>query len=108
MLDQRHGALRSLGSRIRHSLGSRTVEPRVSNAVEPCASCGEETAAGSVLYSDRHVAIRSDGTSVVLCSFCNATLRGHRKSEPLTEEELNRLADNGLMIGAGFLGGGGQ
>ena len=30
-----------------------------------------------------------------------------RKGQPLTDEEVRTIAKNGLVIGAGFLGGGG-
>ena len=37
---------------------------------EPCLMCGEETAVGSVFFSDRHAAQRPDGTRGFLCSEC--------------------------------------
>jgi len=78
-----------------------------SNAQEPCVGCGEETAVGSVFFSDRRAIDRSDGVRVFLCSECQAAAHHARKGEPLSEEDLQIIAGNGLMIGAGLLGGGG-
>ena len=46
---------------------------------EPCVSCGEETAVGSIFYSDRNKAQLPDGTSGFLCSACVQRIRskGH-------------------------------
>jgi hypothetical protein len=46
---------------------------------EPCLSCGEETAVGSVFYSDRNPAQLPDGTRGYLCSACVQRIRsrGH-------------------------------
>ena len=46
---------------------------------EPCLSCGEETAAGSVFFSDRKAAELPDGTRGYLCSECVRRMReaGH-------------------------------
>jgi hypothetical protein len=46
---------------------------------EPCLSCGEETAVGSVFYSDRNAAQLPDGTPGFLCSGCVRRIRarGH-------------------------------
>ena len=37
---------------------------------EPCVSCGEETAIGSVFFSDRREASTPDGTRYFVCSEC--------------------------------------
>jgi len=45
------------------------VDPELVNPhLEPCVACGEETAVGSVFYSDRHDARLPDGTPGYLCS----------------------------------------
>ena len=46
---------------------------------EPCVKCGEETAIGSVFFSDLHAAQLPDGTRGYLCSECVKRLRasGH-------------------------------
>jgi hypothetical protein len=43
--------------------------------VEPCLGCGEETAIGSVFFSDRKVIEDPDGTRAYLCSSCVARIR---------------------------------
>jgi hypothetical protein len=42
---------------------------------DPCLICGEETAVGSVFYSDRSDAKLPDGTRGYLCSECVRNLR---------------------------------
>jgi hypothetical protein len=79
-----------------------------SNADEPCLGCGEETAPGSVFYSDRREMNRDDGVRVFLCSDCQGAAHRARKGAPLSEEYLHTIANNGLMIGAGLLTGGGM
>ena len=78
----------------------------VASAENPCLGCGQETAIGSAFYSDRREANRSDGVRVFLCSDCQAAAHRARKGAPLSEEDLQTIANNGFMIGAGFIGGG--
>ena len=77
-----------------------------STVEEPCVGCGQETAAGSVFFSDRRDIDRSDGARVYLCSDCQSRAHRARKGEPLSDEDLQIIANNGMMIGVGFLGGG--
>ena len=60
--------------------------------VEPCLSCGEETAAGSIFYSDRHEVELKDGTRGYLCSECVRRIRsaGHRQGP--TDADLAQQA----------------
>lgn len=52
------------------------IEPdSVNPHEEPCLVCGEETAAGSVFFSDRREAQLQDGTRGFLCSLCVRRLR---------------------------------
>jgi hypothetical protein len=88
-------------------VGRKRTEPPASNGEEPCVGCGEETAVGSVFFSDRRDISRSDGARVFLCSDCQARAHRARKGAALTDDDLRTIADNGLMIGVGFLGGGG-
>jgi hypothetical protein len=67
--------------------------------------CGQETAAGSVFFSDRREIAISGGTRAFMCSECQERAHLARKGEPLTDEDLRTIAKNGGMIGAGFLGG---
>ena len=107
MVDQRPGAGRRLINGLRLALGRGPGEPAVSSAKEPCAACGEETAAGSAFFSDRRQTTRTDGARTFLCSDCLGRAHAARKGEPLTDADLRVIADNGLMVGVGFLGGGG-
>lgn len=106
MLGKRNDSHRSLFSRLRRGEG-RAAEIPTSSAQEPCVGCGQETAIGSVFFSDRREVAISDGTRTFLCSECQARAHLARKGEPLTDEDLRTIAKNGGMIGAGFLGGGG-
>ncbi len=102
-----HDHRTSLVTRILE-VGRRHPEaPPSSTAEEPCVGCGEETAVGSVFFSDRRAITRSDGARVYLCSDCQSRAHRSRKGEPLSDEDLRTIADNGMMVGAGFLGGGG-
>ncbi len=74
-----------------------------STTIEPCLHCGDGTAAGTALYSDRLEIERSDGGRAYLCADCHAKARAARNGQPLTEADLQAIGDNGLMIGAGFI-----
>jgi hypothetical protein len=95
---------RSLVSRLQQGLG-RTAEIPTSTSEEPCAGCGEETAAGSMFFSDRREVEISGGTRTFLCSDCQASAHLARKGEHLSDEDLRTIAKNGFVVGAGFLGG---
>ena len=68
-------------------------------ASDPCVQCSEETAAGSVFFSDRLVVERTDGSQAFLCSDCYTRARAAKRGEPLTDADLRTIADNGLMVG---------
>jgi hypothetical protein len=104
VLDKRHDSQRSLVSRVLHG-DKGTTESPTSTAEEPCMSCGQETAAGTVFFSDRREINIPDGARVFLCSECQAKAHLARKGEPLSDEDLRTIAKNGGVIGAGFLGG---
>ena len=106
VLDNRSGSHRSLISRLRRSDGTPAEIP-TSSAEEPCLACGQETAIGSMFFSDRRETDISDGTRVYMCSDCQAMAHRARKGQPLSDEELRTMAKNGFMIGAGFASGGG-
>lgn len=63
---------------------------------QPCVSCGEETAAGSVFYSDRHT-LEVSGNTRYLCALCDARIRASRKGQPMTDEEVQSFVENGSM-----------
>ena len=70
------------------------------NPHEPCLSCGEETAIGSIFFSDRHENEGPDGR-VYLCSECVARIRMAGHSENLTS--IRTVGDLALI---GFNAGG--
>ncbi len=72
---------------------------------EPCAGCGEETAAGSVFYSDRHVIPIEGGASSFLCTLCGARVRSSRRGKPMTDAEVREFVKNGSMAGIAWGGG---
>ena len=65
---------------------------------EPCVGCGEETAIGSVFFSDRKVVEDPDGRRAYLCSLCVARIRsaGHHES-------LNSLQDLSNLYAIGLV-----
>ena len=65
--------------------------------VEPCLVCGEETAVGSVFYSDRWNVSRDDGSTSCLCSLCGAHVGSSARGKRLTDDELRSLVANGSM-----------
>jgi hypothetical protein len=67
---------------------------------EPCLGCGEETAIGSVFFSDRHVVDGADGTRAYLCSACVARVRAAGHDDKLAGvRTVGDLAMIGLNIG---------
>jgi hypothetical protein len=95
MSDQQgHNARQESGSLLGEGGVRQTVDLAPASATEPCLGCGEETAPGSVFYSDRREIDRDDGMRVFLCSDCRSA-------------DLRTIANNGMMIGAGFFTGGG-
>lgn len=64
---------------------------------EPCSGCGDETGAGSILYSDRRSFDLETGGRAYLCSYCVQRASAARRGRPLTDAEARRLLDNGSM-----------
>jgi len=64
---------------------------------EPCAGCGEETAAGSVLFSSRRVVAAGADGSHYVCSLCDELAARQRAGRRLSDDELRALIDNGAM-----------
>jgi hypothetical protein len=60
---------------------------------DSCVGCGESTAVGTDLFSDRRTL--SDGTH--LCVICNSLAARHRRHQRLTDEEVRQLINNGTM-----------
>jgi hypothetical protein len=85
--------------------GTRMTRPRIDAAEttaaspkQPCLRCGEETAVGSVRYSDRLPAKDADGADGYLCGLCVADIRGTRRGRKLTDEEVRSLARTGSLL----------
>ncbi len=57
--------------------------------VEPCVVCGEDTAAGSPLFSDRGVSTKGE-TRQYLCSLCAAEMDPSREVHSDEEREMWR------------------
>jgi hypothetical protein len=65
------------------------IDPDESNHHdEPCLQCGEETAVGSVFYSDRREVQLKDGSRSHLCSDCIQRIRTAEHHEGVTDAEL--------------------
>ena len=68
-------------------------------ATQPCSSCSEETAIGSVFYSDRRSIDLANGARTWLCVLCDGRIRAARRGVALTDEEIKNLVANGTMAG---------
>ena len=107
-MSEQHHARRGLFSRLLPHAGREPAEIPAPSGVEPCMGCGEETAVGSIFFSDRRSVTTAAGSRVLLCSECQTKAHHARKGEPLTDEDLRTIAGNGTMIVVGFLTGGGH
>jgi hypothetical protein len=65
---------------------------------QPCAGCGEETAAGSIFFSDRRTVERPDGPPLHLCVLCDAHLRSRGRRRQLTDDEVRILVRSGALL----------
>ena len=64
---------------------------------EPCVACGEETIAGSALFSDRRVIDDGKGAARFVCSSCMQRFARHLRRDRLTDEETRRFIASGSM-----------
>ena len=91
-----------------HSICARDLSPVGPTSAdrkppsEPCLRCGEETAVGSVFFSDRSTIDLGAGQLAFLCSLCDSRLRASRKGQPLTDEQVRNLVKNGTAIALGW------
>jgi hypothetical protein len=82
-----------------------TISPiSTSTHREPCASCGEESAVGSVFYSDRLVIDDETGHRTFLCNLCEERIRASRKGTRLTDDEVLSFIRNGTMTAMAWSG----
>jgi hypothetical protein len=70
-------------------------------AKQPCVACGDDTAAGSPLYTGRTELEMRDGQPGYLCSDCHVRITGHDRGE-LTEEDVRRLREGGSAFAFGL------
>ena len=91
--------LHSLAGRVSNlarqvgQIGRRQVAPAAS-VQEPCISCGEETAVGSVFFSDRLRIPRDGRPDAFVCGLCDARIRGSHKPTRMTDEDVAALTRN--------------
>ena len=61
---------------------------------EPCASCGEETAVGSIFFADRVTIPRDGRADVFVCGLCDAQIRASHKHPRMTPEDVAAFTRN--------------
>ena len=105
MSDRQNESLRGLRGLVRRVLHRSDAQMPPSQVDEPCLACGDETAVGSPLFPERHDFDLEDGSRAHLCGECYAKARAAKGGQDLTTKDINSIANNGLMIGAGFFTG---
>ncbi len=67
------------------------IDPETTNPhLEPCEVCGEETAVGSVFFSDRVEANTPDGRRYFVCSECRKKVRPDEHHVDWSDPEVYR------------------
>jgi hypothetical protein len=66
-------------------------------AREACAGCGEETATGSVFYSDRRQVELQEAGQAFVCSPCDQRVAASRRGKPMSDEELRKSIETGAL-----------
>jgi hypothetical protein len=77
------------------------------SAREPCAVCGDETAIGSLFYSDRRMIDEVGAEPAYLCSDCLTRIRSSRLGQPMTDEQVRNFVMNGSMAAIAWANRGG-
>ncbi len=70
-------------------------------AKQPCMSCGDETTAGSPLYTGRAELEAIDGQPGFVCSDCKVRITGHDRGQ-LTAAHVRRLRGGASASRAGM------
>jgi hypothetical protein len=70
---------------------------RNSVPTDSCVLCGESTAVGTALFSDRRP-IRTPEGDRFLCSLCDRP-RASRRHRQRTEDEVRRYVETGRIVG---------
>jgi hypothetical protein len=66
-----------------------TIQPDdVNPHVEPCLSCGEETAIGSIFYSDRFEGTSPDGRRFFVCSECRKRVHAQAGGVDMSDPDV--------------------
>jgi hypothetical protein len=107
MAESRHPGARGVAARLLGFVRRRSDPAAAPDTSERCRVCGEATMVGSVLYPDRVVVVQPDGSRAFLCAECDARARRAAMDRPPADADLDTIADNGVMVGANLLGGGG-
>ena len=84
-------------------LGRNQVAPAAS-VQEPCATCGEETAVGSVFFSDRLKVPGHGGPDAFLCGLCVAQVHSAHKPQRMTDRDLAAFTRNASAAAINWLG----
>jgi hypothetical protein len=105
MVEQLHSLAGRVSDLAREvgQIGRRHRTPAVS-AREPCARCGEETAVGSVFFSDRLQIRRQDRPDAFLCRLCNAQIRASHKPVRWRDEDVAAFTRNASAAAINWLG----
>jgi len=95
MVEQLHSLADRVSALAREvgQIGRRHAAPAAS-VQQPCASCGEETAVGSIFFSDRLRIPRHGRADAFLCGLCDAQLRASHKRVQWTDEDVAAFTRN--------------
>lgn len=95
MVEQLHTLTGRMSDLARHvgQIGRRHAAP-TGSVLEPCIACGEETAVGSIFFSDRLVIPRDGRPDTFLCTLCVARIRASHKPERWTDEDVAAFTRN--------------
>jgi hypothetical protein len=73
--------------------------------LEPCESCGDETATGTALYTERREVTDPTGRRTFLCGPCAERVVVARRRETLSEEDRRKLEGGAAVFGSFAPGG---
>ncbi len=96
MDERRHSVVARVSGLMRRAarIGRRQTMATSASVREPCIICGEETAAGSVFFSDRLRVSRPHGAHVFLCGLCDERIRPSRNGQRMTDAEVDEFIRN--------------
>ena len=73
--------------------------------LESCESCGDDTAAGTPLHTDRRAVTDAKGQRTFLCGPCVERVVAARRAEPLSDEDRRKLESGAAVFGSFAPGG---